>query len=90
MPAFHLILHDEASAVPRRLDFVAAGPEQAFQFARNETPGIAVELWRANTLITRMTKAADNLWLLHGSEQAASDRGTAPTRRLAHDPLILV
>lgn len=76
MPAFHLILHDEASAEPRLLDFIAASPEQAFQIARNETDGVAVELWQADTLIARMTKAADNLWLLHGSGSGPSRRGS--------------
>ena len=70
MPAFDMILHDEASVPPRRLELTAAHPEQAFQIAQSQNLGVAVELWRADMLIARMTKAADNLWLLHGARGA--------------------
>jgi hypothetical protein len=64
MRRFHLILLDDASCEPRRIDFHAESPDHAFQVARNETDGTHVELWDGDTLLARMTKSAANMWKL--------------------------
>lgn len=64
MRAFHLMLFDAESSTPRRVDFHAAGPDHAFQVARNETDGVDVELWEGSILLARMTKTSANVWKL--------------------------
>lgn len=66
MRAFHLILTDDCSDEPRRIDFFAEGPDHAFQIARNEADGIRVELWEQTKLLALMTKSG-NLWKLHAT-----------------------
>ena len=73
MRRFHLILLDDPSSEPRRVDFHAEGPDHAFQVARNETVGTHVELWDGDTLLARMTKSAANMWMLLPCEAAPSD-----------------
>lgn len=72
MRRFHLILLDDASSEPRRIDFHAESPDHAFQVARNETDGTHVELWDGATLLARMTKSAANMWKLLPSEHPAA------------------
>lgn len=64
MRAFHLLMLDEESSTPRRVDFEAEGPDHAFQVARNEADGVHVELWEGHTLLARMTKTFANVWKL--------------------------
>ncbi len=64
MRAYHMLLLDAASSEPRRVDFTAASPDQAFQVARNEQNEIHVELWEADRLLARMSKSQANLWKL--------------------------
>lgn len=64
MRRFHLIMLDDASCEPRRIDFHAESPDHAFQVARNETEGTHVELWDGDILLARMTKSACNMWKL--------------------------
>ncbi|MBO9695012.1 MAG: hypothetical protein J7499_02325 [Sphingopyxis sp.] len=79
MRVFHLMLLDDESSPPRRVDFRAEGPDHAFQVARNETDGIHVELWEGESLLARMTKTAANVWkLLPSSPAAEPDAGVAP------------
>ncbi|MBJ7501767.1 MAG: hypothetical protein JHC57_18580 [Sphingopyxis sp.] len=76
MRAFHLMLLDDASSSPRRVDFRAEGPDHAFQIARNETDGINVELWEGESLLARMTKTAANVWkLLPSSHESSAENG---------------
>ena len=85
MRAFHLILFDGHSPVPRRVDFEAEGPDHAFQIARNETDGVEVELWEGATLLAHLTKAGESLWKLdrcRGGKAAVGDRGPVLTAEL--------
>lgn len=72
MRRFHLILLDDASSEPRRVDFHAESPDHAFQVARNETDGTHVELWDGTTLLARMTKSTANMWKLLPCEDSAT------------------
>ncbi|SKC02860.1 hypothetical protein [Sphingopyxis flava] len=56
MRTYHLLLLDDASGTPRRVEFKADSPDQAFQVARNERDGIHVELWESDRLLVRMSK----------------------------------
>jgi hypothetical protein len=69
MRRFHLILLDDMSSEPRRIDFHAEGPDHAFQVARNETDGTHVELWDGDNLLARMTKSTANMWKLLPCEE---------------------
>lgn len=64
MRAFHLMMLDTESSVPRRVDFHAESPDHAFQVARTEADGIHVELWEGRALLARMTKASADMWKL--------------------------
>jgi len=66
MRLFHLLLHEGDPRAPRRVEFRAADPYQAFQFALNERSSAEVELWDGEQLVVRMSKTEANLWKLHG------------------------
>lgn len=66
MRLFHLLLHEGGACAPRRVEFRAADPYQAFQFALNERSSAEVELWDGEQLVVRMSKTEANLWKLHG------------------------
>ncbi|WP_077146798.1 hypothetical protein [Sphingopyxis sp. KK2] len=59
------------SAAPRRIDFQADDPYQAFQAALNERGCCEVELWDGDRLLVRMSKTEINLWKLHGTPAKA-------------------
>lgn len=76
MRAYHLLLLDQGSSAPRRVDFTAESPDHAFQVARNEKDGLHVELWEADRLLARMTKSEIQLWKLlplHGSSDGLTE-----------------
>jgi len=64
MRSFHMMMLDDQSIAPRRVEFQAESPDHAFQVARNEIDGVHVELWEGKALLARMTKTADNVWKL--------------------------
>ncbi len=64
MRSFHMMMLDDQSIAPRRVEFQAESPDHAFQVARNEIDGVHVELWEGEALLARMTKTADNVWKL--------------------------
>ena len=64
MRSFHMMMLDDQSNAPRRVEFQAESPDHAFQVARNEIDGVHVELWEGEALLARMTKTADNVWKL--------------------------
>lgn len=66
MRPFHLLLITDDGAAPRRIDFQADDPFQAFQSALNERSRCEVELWDGERLLVRMSKTEANLWKLHG------------------------
>lgn len=65
MPAYHLILQNDAAREPRRIDFDADSIDHAFQVARNRVGEIEVELWEGSVCHVRMTNGGSNLWKLH-------------------------
>ncbi len=72
MRTYHLLLLDNASGSPRRIEFRADSPDQAFQVARNERDGIHVELWESDRLLVRMSKDGAVWKLLPTSDFLAS------------------
>lgn len=69
MRAFHILIdHPE----PKRIDFLAEGPDHAFQIARNERDGVDVTLWEGERLLARMTKTEANIWQLHPLNAASA------------------
>lgn len=79
MRAYHLLVADQGSAEPRRVDFIAESPDHAFRVARNETAGTSCELWDGDKLLARMTKSGAELWQLHPTP-SADDRDPASAR----------
>jgi hypothetical protein len=71
MRPFHLLLITDDGAEPRRVNFHADDPFQAFQSALNERSRCEVELWDGERLLVRMSKTEANLWKLHGTPPAA-------------------
>lgn len=69
MPAYHLILRNTAEPDARRVDFEAQSVDQAFQFARNRSEEIEVELWEGTFCHVRMTNGGSHLWKLHGESE---------------------
>lgn len=67
MRVYHLVLLDGSEADPRRTEFRADDPYQAFQAALNERSSDEVELWEGDRLLVRMSKTEANLWKLHGT-----------------------
>jgi hypothetical protein len=67
MRLFHLLLLESGEAAPRRVEFQADDPYQAFQAALNERSSSEVELWDGDRLLVRMSKTEANLWKLHGT-----------------------
>ena len=80
MRTYHLLLLDDASATPRRVEFKADSPDQAFQVARNERDGIHVELWESDRLLVRMSKDGAVWKLLPTPGFVASSSGVSETR----------
>ncbi|ALC13751.1 hypothetical protein [Sphingopyxis sp. 113P3] len=80
MRTYHLLLLDDASGPPRRVEFKAASPDQAFQVARNERDGIHVELWESDRLLVRMSKDGAVWKLLPTPGFVASSSGVSETR----------
>ncbi|QXF12260.1 MULTISPECIES: hypothetical protein [Sphingopyxis] len=75
MRHYQLVLLEGGEADPRRIEFRADDPYQAFQAALNERGSSEVELWDGEKLLVRMSKTEANLWKLHG---AAPDSANAP------------
>ncbi|MBB6425347.1 hypothetical protein [Sphingopyxis sp. JAI128] len=67
MRLYHLVLLEGSEADPRRIEFRADDPYQAFQAALNERRSSEVELWDGDRLLVRMSKTEANLWKLHGT-----------------------
>lgn len=65
MRVYHLLLIEGGEAAPRRIEFRADDPYQAFQAALNERSSREVELWDGARLLVRMSKTEANLWKLH-------------------------
>lgn len=74
MPAYHLILQDDADHEPRRIDFDAECIDQAFQIARNQVQRSSVELWEGPTCHVRLINGGSHLWKLQA-------RGSQPDTR---------
>lgn len=79
MRLYHLVLLDGSEADPRRTEFRADDPYQAFQAALNERSSGEVELWEGDRLLVRMSKTEANLWKLHGT--AAESASVPPSFR---------
>ncbi|NYF33668.1 hypothetical protein [Sphingopyxis sp. JAI108] len=75
MRLYHLVLLEGGEADPRRIEYRADDPYQAFQAALNERGSSEVELWEGDRLLVRMSKSETNLWKLHGT---APDHANAP------------
>ncbi|MGN6595251.1 hypothetical protein [Sphingopyxis terrae] len=75
MRLYQLVLLEGGETDPRRIEFRADDPYQAFQAALNERSSSEVELWDGEKLLVRMSKTDANLWKLHG---AAPDSANAP------------
>jgi hypothetical protein len=78
MRPFHLLLITGDGAEPRRVDFQADDPFQAFQSALNERSRCEVELWDGERLLVRMSKTEANLWKLHGMPPAPPEAASRP------------
>lgn len=85
MRAYHLLVADQESAEPRRVDFIAESPDHAFQVARNETAGTSCELWDGDKLLARMTKSGAELWQLHPTASVENRSAASTTGGLASD-----
>jgi hypothetical protein len=64
MRAFHILLDDDASDTPIRIDFQADTPDNALILAQSHAGGRTVELWEGSNLVGSLNKAAPQLWRL--------------------------
>ncbi|HEY0597690.1 hypothetical protein [Sphingopyxis sp.] len=64
MRSFHILLEDEASDEPRRIDFQAESPDFALQIAQGQAEGRSIELWEGAMRLGTFCKSAPHLWRL--------------------------
>lgn len=64
MRSFYILLEDESSGEPRRIDFNAESPDFALQVAQGQAAGRNIELWEGVMRLGTFRKTAPHLWRL--------------------------
>jgi len=64
MRSFYILLEDESSGEPRRIDFDAESPDFALQIAQGQATGLSMELWEGSAKLGTLSKSAPHLWRL--------------------------
>ncbi|MDK2761199.1 MAG: hypothetical protein KYX64_07545 [Sphingopyxis sp.] len=64
MRSFHIMIEDESSDEPTRIDFQAESPDFALQIAQGQAAGRSVELWEGAMQLGSFCKTAPHLWRL--------------------------
>lgn len=64
MRAFHILLEDDGSERPIRVDFHAETPDNALIVAQGHASGRSIQLWEGAVLVGSLDKAAPQLWRL--------------------------
>ena len=64
MRAFHILLEDDGSESPVRIDFHAETPDNALILAQGHAGGRSMQLWEGPTLVGSLDKSAPQLWRL--------------------------
>ncbi|NIJ36464.1 hypothetical protein FHR22_001113 [Sphingopyxis panaciterrae] len=64
MRSFYLLLKDDSSGEPKRIDFEAESPDFALQIAQGQASGRDMELWEGAMRLGTLSKAAPQLWRL--------------------------
>ncbi len=64
MRSFHILLEDDSSGEPIRIDFQAETPDFALQIAQGQAAGRSIELWEGAMRLGTFCKTAPHLWRL--------------------------
>lgn len=64
MPAFHILLDDDGSDTPIRIDFHAETSDNALIVAQGHAGGRSMQLWEGGVMLGSLDKAAPQLWRL--------------------------
>ncbi len=64
MRSFYILLEDESSGEPARIDFEAESPDFALQVAQGQATGRRMELWEGSMRLGTFSQSAPHLWRL--------------------------